>query len=132
MPEDHAADNTEVGKSEEAVDTGEVQPSLWSLLDRTGSGAVAKGTGVGAEDAAEGREGAAQEAAAAEEAQEEPAAAVEEVAAARSEVAAKQDEPFTLTQEDNMLLDGTAEAEAPQSVCNTYFIHVCMHYIQCV
>ena len=86
---------------------------------------------MGAEDAAEGREGAAQEAAATEEAQEEPVAAAEEVAAATSEVAAKQDEPSTLTQEDTLSLDGTAEAEAPQSVCNTYFIHVCMHYIQC-
>ena len=102
MPEDHAAGNTEVGKSEEAVETGEVQPSLWSLLDRTGSGAVAKGTGVGAEDSAEGREGAAQEAAAAEEAQEEPVAAAEEVAAATSEVAAEQDEPSTVTQEDTL------------------------------
>ena len=88
MPYDHAADNTEVGKSEEAVETGEVQPSLWSLLDRTGSGAVAKGTGVGAEDAAEGREGAAQEAVAAEDAHEEPAVAAEDVAAEAVELVA--------------------------------------------
>ena len=45
--------------------------------------------------------------------QPQPGVPAEEVAAATSEVAAKQDEPSTLTREDNMLLDSTAEAEAP-------------------